>query len=278
MTVEKIPIGKFAEITRLSKKALYCYEKKGLLIPVQKDICTGYRYYTSLQIEKGVWIKSLSALGFSLDEIETITGFNDKKCPEIREIIEKRLQITNEEIKRLKMAERILSSKNPFGELFKMELINWNIKEIPALRVISTQGSGPYGDVVSRLIERLCTEISSESNSGGQVKVSGPVMSIYIGEDCDDTGGLVEIALPVTGQVTVSDPEVSLKSLPPIKAVTVIHKGPYSNLGMAHKQIYDYINEKGLTMCGPSRELYLSDPADIPEEELLTEIQYPVED
>ena len=277
MTVDRIPIGKFSDITRLSKKALYCYEKKGLLVPVQKDICTGYRYYTPLQIEKGIWIKALSALGFNLDEIERITDQDDKNSPEISKMVAGRLMSVREELQRLKMAERILSSEDPFGELFKMELINWSIKEIPGLRVISLNGNGPYGDVVGRLIERLCTEISTITDSGGQVKVTGPVMSIYIGEDCDETGGMIEIALPVTGQVTVSDPEISLKTLPPVKAVTVIHKGPYSNLGMAHKQIYDYINEKGLTICGPPRELYLNDPADIPEEELLTEIQYPVE-
>lgn len=277
MTVDRIPIGKFSDITRLSKKALYCYEKKGLLVPVQKDICTGYRYYTPLQIEKGIWIKALSALGFNLDEIERITGQDNKNSPEISEMIAERLLAVREDLQRLKMAERVLSSDDPFGELFKMELINWSIKEIPGLRVMSLSGNGPYGDVVGRLIERLCTEISSVSNSGGQVKVTGPVMAIYIGEDCDETGGMVEIALPVSGQVTISDQEISLKTLPPVKAVTVIHKGPYGNLGMAHKQIYDYINEKGLNMCGSPRELYLNDPADTPEEELLTEIQYPVE-
>lgn len=276
MTVDRIPIGKFSDITRLSKKALYCYEKKGLLVPVQKDICTGYRYYTPLQIEKGIWIKALSAIGFSLDEIEIIIGLNDKKCAEFREMADRRLQITREEIKRLKMAEKVLSSEDPFGELFKMELINWSIKEIPPLRVIAVRGRGPYNEIVGELIGRLCAGVSSETNTGGQVKVTGPVMSIYLGEDCDDTGGTVEIALPVTGQVTISDQDISLKTLPAAKALTVIHKGAYHNLGMAHKQIYDYINEKGLEMCGPARELYLNDPEETAEENLLTEIQYPV--
>lgn len=278
MTVDQIPIGKFSEITRLSKKALYCYEKKGLLVPVQKDICTGYRYYTPLQIEKGLWIKALSALGFGLDEIETITGLDDKNCTEGREIMIRRLNSIRDEIKRLKMAEKVLSSENPFGELFKMELINWKIKEIPQQRVIAIRGHGTYNEIIGELIGRLCAEAGSESNSGGRMKVTGPVMTIYEGEDCDDFGGSLEAALPVTGPVTISDPDISLKTLPGGKALTVIHKGAYHKLGMAHKKIYDYINEKGLNMCGTGRELYLNDPADTPEEDLLTEIQYPLED
>lgn len=277
MTVDKIPIGKFSEITRLSKKALYCYEKKGLLVPVQKDLCSGYRYYTPLQIEKGIWIKALSALGFGLDEIDAITGLNDKNSPEARDLINHRLKTTREEIKRLKMAEKVLSSEDPFEELFKMELINWKIKEIAPLRVIAISGEGSYNEIVGELIGKLCAEVESGSNSGGQMKVSGPVMSVYTGDDCDDTGGTVEIALPVTGAVTISNEEIALKTFPAVKALTVIHKGPYHNLGMAHKQIYDYINEKGLNMCGSPRELYLNDPAETPEEELLTEIQYPVD-
>lgn len=278
MTVDRIPIGKFSEITRLSKKALYCYEKKGLLVPVQKDICTGYRYYTPLQMEKGIWIKSLSALGFGLDEIEKITGSGDKKDPEIREMIERRLKFTREELKRLVMAEKILSAEDPFGELFRMELINWSIKEIPPLRVIAVKGKGPYNEIVGELIGRVCAEISSGPNTEGQVKVTGPVMSVYLDEECDDTGGLIEIALPVTGPITISDEGISLKTLPPVKALTVIHKGAYNSLGIAHKEIYNYINEKSLKPAGSPRELYLNDPATTPEEDLLTEIQYPVEE
>lgn len=217
MTVDRIPIDKFSDITRLSKKAIYCYETKGLLAPVQKDICTGYRNYKPLQIEKGIWIKALSELGFNLDEIERITDQDDKNNPELNEMVAGRLLEVRRELQRLKMAERILSSEDPFGELFKLELINWSIREKPGLRVISLSGNGPYDDVVSGLIERLCTEISSISNSGGQMKVTGPVMSIYFGEDFDETGERVEIALPLTGNVTDSDPEISLKSLPPGK-------------------------------------------------------------
>ena len=278
MTVDKIPIGKFSEITRLSKKALYCYEKKGILVPVQKDICTGYRYYTPLQIEKGIWIKALSALGFRLDEIEVITGPGDKNCTEVREMMSRRLNCIRDEIERLKMAEKVLSSEDPFGELFKMELINWKIKEIPQQRVLAIRGHGPYNEIIGELIGRVCAEAGSKSNSSGRMKVTGPVMAIYEGEDCDDLGGSLEVALPVSGPVTIFDPDISLKTIPGGKTLTVIHKGSYNKLGMAHKKVFDYINENGLNMHGTGRELYLNDPSNTPEEDLLTEIQYPLED
>jgi len=45
---------------------------------------------------------------------------------------------------------------------------------------------------------------------------------------------------------------------------------------MAHARMYGYLEEEGLESAGAPRELYLNDPADTPEDDLLTEIQYPV--
>jgi DNA-binding transcriptional MerR regulator len=72
MSADQIPIGRFSLITRLSQKALRCYDRKGLLAPAAKGLCTGYRYYTTAQIGMGVTIKTLHGLGFPLDEIAAL--------------------------------------------------------------------------------------------------------------------------------------------------------------------------------------------------------------
>jgi len=58
----------------------------------------------------------------------------------------------------------------------------------------------------------------------------------------------------------------------------VLHTGPYSGVGKAYERLFAYMNEHCLVPAGPSRELYLNDPAEVPEEELLTEVQFPVQD
>ncbi len=72
MAFDRIPIGKFSLITRLSPKALRLYDERGLLVPEVKDLCTGYRYYSGAQIPRGVSIKTLCSLGFSLCEIDML--------------------------------------------------------------------------------------------------------------------------------------------------------------------------------------------------------------
>ncbi len=46
MTVDRIPIGRFSTVTRLTRKALRLYDKRELLVPKAKDNITRYRYYT----------------------------------------------------------------------------------------------------------------------------------------------------------------------------------------------------------------------------------------
>ena len=72
MTVERIPIGTFTRVTRLSQRALRLYDERALLVPAGKDVCTGYRSYTVDQIGRGVIIGHLVSLGFGLAEVGTL--------------------------------------------------------------------------------------------------------------------------------------------------------------------------------------------------------------
>jgi effector-binding domain-containing protein len=58
--------------------------------------------------------------------------------------------------------------------------------------------------------------------------------------------------------------------------VTAIHRGPYQEVGVAYTRLFEYIEEHGLELAGPSRALYLNDPEEVTEEELMSEIQLPV--
>lgn len=276
MTSEKIPIGTFSDLTRLSKKALYYYERKGVLIPVQRDVCTGYRYYSPGQIERGIWIGNLCSLGFTLDETSRILLEKDRNIPIVRDLLKNRLRETRAEMKRLSMVERVLVADDPFEELFKMELNNWTNKEIPPLRVMTIRGKGPYEELLTELIGRICTEMQSPENIHNGAHAVGPIGTVYVDADCDETGGTVEVVLQVAGKMTISDPDIEIKTLPAVKVISVLCKGPYQNLGLAHKKMYTYLEENRLTITGPPREYYLNDPSETPETDLLTEIQYPV--
>ena len=120
MTVDQIPIGKFSLITRISQKALRYYDSKALLIPEAKDTITGFRYYTSRQLDNGIKIKTLSILGFSVEEMKSLL---DAMTREDTDEYDRIIQIHREQIKgeisRLERVESLLKESNP-NEIIKM--------------------------------------------------------------------------------------------------------------------------------------------------------------
>src|SRR5690349_6926592 len=64
-----LSIGRFADVTGLTVKALRDYDEIGLLAPARVDPDNGYRYYDAAQVEDAVTIRHLRALELPLDEI-----------------------------------------------------------------------------------------------------------------------------------------------------------------------------------------------------------------
>ena len=67
-----IPIGRFAEASRLSLKALRIYDRLGLLRPVHVDRRNRYRYYHPDQVRKAKIIGLLRRLDTPLETIRDI--------------------------------------------------------------------------------------------------------------------------------------------------------------------------------------------------------------
>ncbi|NMB79672.1 MAG: MerR family transcriptional regulator [Methanomicrobiales archaeon] len=278
MAIDQIPIGRFSQITRLSQKALRLYDERGLLVPASKDIATGYRYYTGPQIATGVSIKELCGLGFSLAEIETLLAAKEGGDREMIQLLfQKRRGAIRSEVQRLQQIEAILETS---GASLEMMILSHNepvVKEVPPLRVIGKRGVGSYSETITILMQDLCGQIYSEENQRNGLKVTGPFMTLY--HDCEykEKDALMECAAPISGKVTATDPAIEIHALPGGKVLSLIHKGPYSGLHGAWSRIGMYLEEREFEITGPHREVYLSDPNLVAEDELLTELQIPVD-
>lgn len=278
MAYDQIPIGRFSLITQLSQKALRLYDERWLLVPEVKDLCTGYRYYTGAQIPKGVSIKTLCNLGFSLCEIDVLLNAKaEHDTATIRELFEKRRRDIRSEVARLQQIEAILNNEAASLESIYMSLNEPLVKEIPSLRIVGKKGVGSYSETISRLMPELCSQLFSEENQKSGLKVSGPFMSLY--HDCEyrEKDATVECAAPVTGRIILTDPAMEVRTLPGGKCLSLIHKGPYARLHEAWSRIGTFAEERDFVANGPHRELYLNDPCVVSEEELLTELQIPID-
>jgi DNA-binding transcriptional MerR regulator len=76
-TSSLMPIGRFSRLTGLTVKALRHYDELGLLRPAAVDPETGYRSYSTDQVGRAEWIRTLRLLELPLDDIATILATDD---------------------------------------------------------------------------------------------------------------------------------------------------------------------------------------------------------
>src|SRR5438046_8804170 len=70
--MELMTIGAFAELTRLSPKALRLYDRLGLLSPAEVDPANGYRFYSRHQVPVAELVALLRRVGMPLDHIAAV--------------------------------------------------------------------------------------------------------------------------------------------------------------------------------------------------------------
>ena len=86
----------------------------------------------------------------------------------------------------------------------------------------------------------------------------------------------LEVAIPILQKVDGND-KIKSYELPGGKMAKIVHKGPYQECNPTYEKLYKWLEEKGKRIVGPTREVYLNDPNEVPLEEILTEVYAPIE-
>jgi len=69
---------------------------------------------------------------------------------------------------------------------------------------------------------------------------------------------------------------VQVKIIPEHTVIAAMHKGPYTEVGPVIHGLAEYAVKNGYDIIGPVTEVYLNNPNETNESELLTEVQFPV--
>ena len=77
----KLKIGEFSQLMQVTVKTLRHYEEKGLLLPSEVDEWTGYRYYSTEQMQRLGNIRQLQQLAGPL-RTSYIDGAWNQEDPE----------------------------------------------------------------------------------------------------------------------------------------------------------------------------------------------------
>ncbi|MHC1591873.1 MAG: GyrI-like domain-containing protein [Candidatus Helarchaeales archaeon] len=128
-----------------------------------------------------------------------------------------------------------------------------------------------------KLIGELMKEIFAPDNQKQMVRITGPIMFLAHDLEYKEVDADIEIAIPIAGRITIHSDEVEVKNLPKSKVISITQAGPYDEIGSAYTIAFDHAIKNGFKIAPPIRELYLNDPNQVPEAEILTEIQIPIE-
>lgn len=265
-------IGEFSTVTGLSPKTLRFYHEKGILLPTSVDEASGYRFYDASKIEKARIIMRLRAMEFSIDDIAAVLAssndeadilnyleqqkvFLQQRIAEDRDIVRSLTEI----IKREKEAQGHINSTN-----FKVVE-----KTIEPLLVAGVRMEGRYSDCGAGFA-RLGKAV-------GRYIAGKPLCLYYDGEYREEDANF-EPCFPVRKEVAVAG--VEFHRLPGGNFLSVMHRGPYDQLGRSYARILSEAKRHTTTVLLPTREIYLKGPGIIFKGNpgnYLTEILLPIE-
>ena len=136
---------------------------------------------------------------------------------------------------------------------------------------VSIQGSVKMADV-PQFIGGAYSEIWMEMKRNGW-ECTGPPFVYYRSW----SGGEVDLdcGFPIKGE-TVGTGRIRPFALPAVKAARALHKGAYTDLVRTYGMVDQWIKAQGLEPADYMWEYYLNDPTMVAQEELMTEIIWPI--
>ena len=265
-----IGIGEFARLVGVSVRMLRHYDQLGLLVPERVDSFTGYRFYSSDQLDRANRLVALKDLGFSLDEVGQL--LNEASSSRLTEMLsareaELRRQISQDHYRlsrvqanlRLVEQESHMSTTYTEGPLPALSLVQLAAR-VTEMSEIESE-IGPMFDRVNKAIE-----------AAGVERV-GPGVAHYTSEG--DT--LVAAAgEQIGGAVTPEGLDhASLEAVP--RALTNQYVGPdVAGIPGAWQELVAEIERRGLQMRGTCREVYLQTPFENEGTKWVVDLQQPV--
>lgn len=260
-------IGMFANMNRVTIKALRYYDEQKLLVPVYVDEENGYRYYAAGQMAQLHRIIALKNMGFSIDDIrKIIEGAEEKSF----------LLVKKQEI--LKEIAVLTDKLSQIESYLARDSINLSapvlIKEIPQAIVCTMKRRIKSYDALFELMPQMGAQMELSDCKCAQPSYC---FTHYLEPEYKEEDILVEICEAVT-EKKPDTVDIAFKVFPKVPmAACIFHKGSYNTLPESYAMLLQYIEENRYEICGNIRESYIDGVWNKEtENEWLTEIQIPV--
>jgi DNA-binding transcriptional MerR regulator len=262
-------IGEFSQVTGLSVKTLRFYDERGLLKPAQVDAATGYRYYNVESEERARVIAGLRAMQFSLEDIAGILaecgdeGDLLEQLDRQRQSVEHRIRADRKVAKAL---AQMINDEREAARLAALGKFAVEEKEVAPQIVAGLRMKGRY--------EECGRAFSKIARAMGRHLGGKPLCLYYDGEYREEDADF-EPCFPLRREAPAPE-GMSVRTLPGGRCLTLVHQGPYRQLGRSYKKILSEARRRGFPIALPTREVFVKGPGMIFKgnpQRYLTEIQ-----
>lgn len=259
-------IGLFAQMNRITVKALRFYEEQGLLLPAKIDEESGYRYYTMSQMETLHRILALKEAGFTIEDMKHLNASGDERGFLLRKkkaLLEKIAELT---LQLSKIDGYLMAGGNSLSAPVMVKTIPETVCAVMRRRIDSY-------DALFDIMPEL----------GGYMEDAGCVCALpeycftqYLEPGFQEAQILVEVCEAVA-EKKADRGCLRFRTIPETRAACIYHKGSYRDFPKTYEVILRYIEENGYEICGNIRESYIDGVWNKDsEDEWLSEIQIPV--
>jgi DNA-binding transcriptional MerR regulator len=266
-------IGEFSTASGIPVRTLRFYHDEGLLVPAAVDPETKYRSYDERNLERANVIVALRDLEFSLDDIRAILA----DCSDDMDIIQHLEQQKNSLTQKLQhyrnvlqKIERLIDHERHAREEEKMTAAKYEIgqRELEPILVAGIRMKGNYSDC-GQGFAKLCKSL-------GRHMAGKPLCLFYDGEYREGDANF-EPCVPIRKAVSIDG--IDVRELPAARCVTLIHRGPYTELRSSYARLMKHVKQRGYELQLPTREVYVKGPGMIfrgNPKKYITEIQLPI--
>jgi DNA-binding transcriptional MerR regulator len=255
---ELLSIGAFADMTRLSIKALRLYDQLNILQPHHIDSQSGYRYYSVDQIPGARMIRNMRDMDMPLATIRRVLAVLPVSQAQAELLVHQHLELRMRQLEQIKeLARQFTRQLKPEANTMNLEV---NVRDIPTQQIISITRRHTV-DGLGKQEEKDIGALFSLANDHG-VRTLGAPFGIYHGPVSETEDGPVETCLAVEGKVEGRD-NIEVKQLEGGKAACVVVTGEqchYPELLGAYDAAADWIQRNGYETAGPPREVWYTGP------------------
>ena len=244
-------IGELSKVTGLTVKTLRFYHEEGLLTPSFVDPHTGYRHYDDGHIETARAIAYLRSLEFPLADIREILHHRGDD-EQLLDAIERHRAAIEQKVRHFRKVARSLEqfiAEERRAKTMSQGAYEVQEKVLGPMLVAGIRTKGRYRD---------CGKGFSRIGKALGRYISGNPFLLHYDTEYKEDDADFEACFPIRQSRAVDG--VSVRELPGGRCASLLHKGPYDQLGDSYATILKYVKAKGYAAQTPTREVYVKGP------------------